>query len=144
MHPLRRVAMCALVLSLLQGCSLLALRRDSSARAGRECAGPAVAPVLDAWFDGTDPVPGVPDAVRPPCDPSRPSSGFTGPCFIQHTASEHPAGGATITANVLQAVASTYGRLKVTACREASRKLAIPTTELAAAPSLDLAVARRR
>ena len=127
---------------LISGCSLFAVRGDSGARDGRQCSAPSVSPVIDGWLEAPDGAPDVTAAVRPPCDPSRPSSGFTGPCFIGRSSSEHRAGGAQIAVDLLQAAAATYGRLKVSACREARGKLAIPLAELAAAPRLD--PARRR
>jgi hypothetical protein len=146
MCPLARASstiLIAVLVLILPGCSLLAVRPDRSARAVGDCRTPAVAPVIDGLLAPSEPIPGAPAAVRTPCDPTRPSSRFTGPCFLDLAPSApHP--GRTITLNVLEAAAATYGALKVTACKEARRKLAIPSTELAAAPPLDLALLQRR
>ena len=135
MRPLPQLFIIGLVAWLLAGCSLLTVRRDRAVREGAECS---------EWLDVSDPAPGVPAAVRPPCESTRPSSGFTGPCFIERTASERRPGVVTMTIDVVAAAAATYGRLKTSACREARQKLTMPVAELGTALRLDLSLARRR
>jgi hypothetical protein len=116
---------------------------DRSAKDGGDCTTTVIAPVVDGLFAATALGTGVAASIKPPCDPSRPSSGFFGPCLLDFTPQEHAAGAGLIALSVLEATAATYGGLKVAACREAKQKMAIPPSELEAAPSLRLGVARR-
>jgi len=143
MRSLSRLAISMFVLTVVPGCALIGARPESRSD-GRDCSGPIVAPVIDGLFTPSDPVPGIPDGLRPACDPSRPSAGFAGPCFIERGASQQRAGAGTIAVNLVEAAAATYGRLRTRACREASAKLAMPPGQLAMAPRLDLALAQRR
>jgi len=144
MRPLSRLAICVLITMVFPGCALIGVRPESRRGEGGDCSGPIVAPVVDGLFAASERVPGAPDGMRPACDPSRPSAGFAGPCFIEHTASQQRAGAGAITVNLVEAAAATYGMLRTRACREASRKLAVPPGQLAMAPRLDVALAQRR
>jgi hypothetical protein len=144
MRPLSRLAICFVISLWGPGCALMGVRPDSRWSEGRDCSGPIVAPVVDGLFAASEPAPGAPAGIRPACDPSRPSAGFAGPCFIERTSSQQRAGAGSIAVNLVEAAAATYGMLRGRACREASRKLTMPATELAMAPGLDLARVRAR
>jgi hypothetical protein len=127
-HPPIAVLLCSALL-VLPGCSFWAVRGpDSRVRGGGECTTSPVAPVVDGIFAAAALGTGIAAVGTQSCDPRAPSSGSFGPCFIDLSGAAHGAGAGLMAVSVIEAVATTYGAVKVAACRKA-KELEVPVRQ---------------
>jgi hypothetical protein len=130
----------------LPGCSFWAVRGpDRSVAGGGDCSTSVVAPVVDGVLAASFIGLGAAGAGTPSCDGSgRGSSTFFGPCFLDFSGAEQAAGGALIALGVVEAIAATYGAVKVSACHQAKNELEARAARPVPAPSLRLGTQSER
>ena len=132
------LAVCVQLLC-IPGCSFWAVRGpDRSVRGGGDCSTSVVAPVVDGVLAASLIGLGVAGAATPSCNPQARSTGFYGPCFLDFSGVEQAAGGGMIALGVLEAVAASYGAIRVSACNDAKKQLGPPISRSVAAPAFHL------